>query len=84
LDHVIGPMQESRGNVEVRSLRRPRVDYKFKMGGLFYRDVAWFGAIQNLVDVGSGLGPQPLTAISATRNARRSIANYSVDLREMP
>ena len=53
-DHLVGAYEERFGDCQAQRLRRLKVDGQLKRFGCLKRQLARFGALQNLVHVGRG------------------------------
>src|SRR5262249_23239306 len=51
LDHLVGACEQRWGQVEADRLGRVNVNYQFELDRLLDRNIRWFSATQNLVDM---------------------------------
>src|SRR5215212_11197183 len=51
LDHVIGAHEQRRRDREAQRLRRLEVDHQLQLRRLRDRNITWFGALEDVVDV---------------------------------
>src|SRR5215472_12498480 len=55
LDQLVGTAEQSRWDFEAKSRRGPKIDDQLEMGWLLDRQVGWFGALQDFVNVDCSL-----------------------------
>jgi hypothetical protein len=53
-DHLIGASEQCRWQVKAKSLSGGEIDYQLIFGCLLHRQIGWFDAFENFIDVGCG------------------------------
>ena len=71
LDHLIGPLEEQRGDRQAERLRGFQIDYQLELGGLLHRELSRPGAFEDLVDIRGGGGLQADSIRVVLRSSRR-------------
>src|SRR5262249_10065979 len=53
-DHLVGAIKHGERDLQAERFGCLHIDHELECGGLFHRQVGWFHAFENSVDVGSG------------------------------
>jgi hypothetical protein len=64
LDYLVCLEKQGRRQRQAKSLRSFQIDDQLKLHGLFHRQVAWLGALQDSIDV---VGGTPMATASSLR-----------------
>src|SRR5215471_8035232 len=72
-NHLVGQLLQRQGHIEAECLRGLEVDHQLELGGRLNRQLAWFRALEDAIDIRH----RTPVLIGNTRAVRDQSANFS-------